>query len=130
MCLNSITKTEVGEIVAYKVFSKPNSRLRGVYFGPNGDNPCFDKHCYVPGKKYVAHRVSIPTFDGWLNKDESYITGFHAYIKMKDAEKYILDNPNTLSDCVVQKVKLSGELSFGDQGPLPSVCGEFMEILE
>ena len=122
MCLTTVDREEVGEIVAYKVFdgtNLPKDCFSGLYYDINGNHYINKRGCYKTGVKYEAMRNRIG--------DCPYVSGFHAYLDEDDAKRGLEGTWN--ANLSIQRVKLSGRLTFGKNG-YDAVSGEFMEILE
>ena len=132
MCFDTVDREEIGEVIAYKIFTSRSGILSGSHYSIDGGYPYHDEIGYNSKGKYRAKECTIFTngFELFGIIRTRYNTGFHAYINEEDAYKVSGDSWVGMCDIILRKVKLSGKLTFGTQHGFDAVCGEFMEILE
>uniref|UniRef100_A0A6M3JZF4 Uncharacterized protein n=1 Tax=viral metagenome TaxID=1070528 RepID=A0A6M3JZF4_9ZZZZ len=126
MCLDKLEKFKVGKYVGYVIMRKQYSdseTLPALY----SSLWWHFNNCEI-GVKYIAHNIKALTLN---NNFEQYTSGFHIFLRKKDAIKYNCNNCNgNIVTTTIMKCKFSKVLAKGLQNNMKCVVANERTLLK
>ena len=127
MCLDKLENFKINRYVGYVVmctYYQSRSRYLSLF-------RCF--HTYRIGIKYIAVNARLLTLKGTTNSNlEQYTSGFHIFLRKKDAIKYKHDgnSGNGHERAIIVKCKFSKVLAKGLQNGMKCIVANERTLLK